>query len=184
MAEIDNNELWTADLWTGEGLSENDLNEQRLWQQEMFDQMFPLVTVKRLSFQKTKLDRLRGEPQVTWGRRGRKRPADRARRFEAPVKCRAYVDHTPRQDILVKYGIDHPRDVVFTFLDFVLNDLGVDIKIGDLVEFEGEDFELQTVRKPTESYWINTEFKFYVVASASRYRTEGNRKVDFDGRVD
>jgi hypothetical protein len=150
----------------------------------MFEQMFPLVTIKKLSFKNTKLDRLRGEPKVTWGRRGRKRPADRARRFDAPVKCRAYIDHSPRREILIKYGIDKPRDVVFTFLDFILDDLGLKIKPGDIVEFEGEDFELQTVTQPTESYWINTEFKFYIVASASRYRTEGNRRVDYGGKVE
>jgi hypothetical protein len=179
-----NNPLWESDLWTGEGLSNADLAEQKLWQREMFDQMFPLVTIKRLSFKNTQVDQLRGEPSVTWGRKGRKRPADRARRFEAPIKCRAYIDHRPRQEILIKYGMDKPRDVIFTFLDFVLEELHLEIKPGDVVEFEGQDFELQTVHQPTESYWINTEFKFYVIASATKYRTEGNRKVDYGGNVE
>ncbi len=173
---------WTPDLWTGEGLDDLDLEQQKLWQREMFDQQFPLVQVKRLDRVKTDLDTLRGEPAKVWGPNGRKRPADKARRFHAPVKCRAYVAHQPRQTILLRYGIDNPRDVVFTFLDFVLTELNVSICVGDLVTFENEDFEITETTRPTESYWINTEFRFYVVAAAQRYRTEGNRKVDYGGR--
>jgi hypothetical protein len=173
---------WTADLWTGEGLDDLDLKQQKLWQREMFDQMFALVEVKRLDRDKTQLDTLRGEPKKVWGPGGRKRPADKARRFHAPVRCRAYVAHNPRQAILLRYGIDKPRDVVFTFLDFVLKEDGLDIRTGDLVVFEGEDFELTDVNRQTDAYWLNTEFKFYAVAAANRYRTEGNRRVDHGGR--
>jgi len=174
-------EGWAPDLWTGEGVDDLDLEQQRLWQREMFDQMFAMVQVKKLDRVKTDLDTLRGEPKKVWSH-GRRRPADKARRFQAPVQCRAYVDHQPRQTILLRYGIDSPRDVVFTFLDFVLDELGVNIGVGDVVTFENEDFELTEVRKPTESYWINTEFKFYVIGAAQRYRTEGNRRVDYGGR--
>lgn len=174
--------LWTPDLWTGEGLSDLDLEQQKLWQEEQFDQMFPLVSVSRLDRTKTQLDVLRGEPKTKWGRKGRKRPADRSRRFLAPVKVRAYIDHTPRQTILIRYGFDRTREVVFTFLDFVLDRLSLDIRTGDLIEFEGEVFELQSVRRPTEAYWVNTEFRFYAVGSGMRYRTEGNRNVDYGGK--
>ena len=144
--------------------------------------MFPLVSIKKLDRVKTDLDTLRGEPKRVRAKGGRFRPADKARRFKPPVLCRAYVDHQPRQTILLKYGIDNPRDVIFTFLDFVLEELNVSINVGDLVTFEGEDFELTDVRQPTESYWLNTEFKFYIVGAAQRYRPEGNRRVDFGGR--
>lgn len=182
MVEYPGNNEWASDLWTGEGLSDLDLNQQKLWQREMFDQMFALVEVKKLDRSKTQLDTLRGEPKTVWGPRGKKRPADKARRFQAPVKCRAYIDHNPRQAVLLRYGIDKPRDVVFTFLDFVLQELGADITTGDIVTFEGEDFELTDVHRPTASYWINTEFKFYAVAAGQRYRTEGNRRVDYGGK--
>jgi hypothetical protein len=177
-----NDQLWTADLWTGGGLDDLDLAQQKLWQEEMFGQMFPLVSVKLLDRSKTQIDNLRGEPKKTWGPRGRKRPADKARRYKPPVLCRAYVDHQPRQTILLRYGFDRKRDVVFTFLDHVLERDGVDLRTGDLVSFEGEEFEIQSTRRATESYWINTEFKFYVVASGSRYRTEGDRNVDHGGK--
>jgi hypothetical protein len=182
MSETKGEKLWQPDLWTGEGVDELDLEQQKLWQREMFDQMFPLVDVKRLDRRKTQLDTLRGEPKVTWGKGGRKRPADRQRRFMPPVKCRAYVEHHPRTPVLLRYGFDRPRDVIFTFLDFVLKEQGVDIGTGDVVTFEGEDFELTSTRRPTEAYWINTEFKFYVVCPGQRYRTEGNRRVDYGGR--
>lgn len=182
MAEPNDEQLWQPDLWTGEGVKDLDLAQQKLWQREMFDQMFPLVQVKRLDRSKTRLDTLRGEPQVTWGKGGRRRPADRARRYLAPVLCRAYVDHNPRTTVLIRYGFDRPRDVIFTFLDFVLEEQGVALGTGDVVTFEGEDFELTASRRPVESYWMNTEFKFYVVAPGQRYRTEGNRKVDFGGK--
>ena len=45
-----------------------------------------------------------------------------------------------------------------------------------------EDFELTDVNRPTDSYWLNTEFKFYAVAAGQRYRTEGNRRVDYSGK--
>lgn len=172
---------WQPDIWTGESLDNLDLNLHRKLQREMFDQMFPLVTVKRLDRTKTQLDTLRGEPKVTFGPFGRQRPPDQARRFLPPALCRAYVDHNPRQQVLLRYGFDFPRDVVFTFLDFILKEDGIDIVEGDLVAFEGEEFELMTIRQSTESYWINTEFSFYTVAAAQRYRTEGDRKVDFGG---
>jgi len=173
--------LWESDLWTGEGLDELDLNEQKLWQKEMFDQMFPLVVVKRLDRTKTELDKLRGEPKVTWGK-GRRRPADKARRFLPPETIRAYVDHNPRTTVLLKYGFDRPRDVIFTFLDFVLTEENIPIKTGDLVEWEGEEFELTSVRRPTEAYWINSRFRFYAVAPGQRYRVEGDRKTDYGGK--
>jgi len=178
----ENEPLWEPDLWTGEGLDDLDLEQQKLWQREMFDQMFPLVELKQLDRSKTQLDTLRGEPEVTWGRGGVKRPADKARRFMAPVKVRAYVDHNPRTTLLLRYGFDRPRDVVFTFLDFVLEEEGIVLTTGDVVSFEGEDFELTSTRRATEAYWVNTTFKFYVVSAAQRYRTEGNRRVDYGGK--
>lgn len=182
MVTSGDNDLWLPDLWTGEDLDDLDLEQQKLWQREMFDQMFPEVSVKRLDRTKTNLDSLRGEPKVTWGKRGKRVPADRARRFLAPTLIRAYIDHNPRQTILLRYGFDRPRDVIFTFLDFVLTEEELDIKTGDLVEFEGEEFELSSVRRPTEAYWINTEFKFYAVAPGNRYRAEGDRRVDYGGK--
>lgn len=182
MSEPKEEQEWTADLWTGEGLADLDLLQQKLWQREMFDQMFALVTVKRVDRSKTQLDTLRGEPRVAWGKKGRKRPAETSKRFLPPAQCRAYIAHSPRQAILLRYGIDKPRDVVFTFLDFVLTEDGIDISAGDVVVFEGEDFELTDVNRPTDSYWLNTEFKFYAVAAGQRYRTEGNRRVDHGGR--
>ena len=170
---------WQPNIWTGENLEELDLKQQRLWQREMFDQMCPLVTVYMLDRGNTELDRIRGEPKVTWGRKGQKRPADRAKRFMPPKGCSAYVDHTPRLLQLTRYGFDGPREVVFTFLDFVLAELNLEIEPGDIVVFENEWFEISDVRQSTESYWVNTEFKFYTVAAASRYRTEGDRKVDY-----
>ena len=173
---------WQPDLWTGEQLDSLDLDQQKLWQREMFDQMFPLVTIKRLDRTKTQLDTLRGEPVVTWGKHGKKRPADRSKRFLAPIQCRAYVDHHPKQVLLLRYGFDYPRDVVFTFLDFVLKEDGIVLDAGDVVSYEDEDFELTAVTEPTESYWVNTTFKFYVIAPGQRYRTEGNRRIDYSGK--
>ncbi len=177
-----NEQLWEPDLWTGEGVDDLDLKQQKLWQREMFDQMFPLVQVKLVDRVKTKLDTLRGEPKPIWGPRGRRRPAEKGKRFQAPIEIRAYVEHNPRNAILLKYGFDFPRDVVFTFLDFVLDERDIKLRAGDLVQFEGEEFELTDVRDSTESYWLNTEFNFYAVAPGQRYRTEGNRKIDFGGK--
>lgn len=173
---------WTSDLWTGEALKGLDLEQQKLWQEEMFDQAFPLVEVMQLDKVKTEIDPLRNEPIMVRGPKGRRKPADRARRFKAPIKLRAYIDHSPRQTTLLRFGFDREREVVFTFLDFVLEREGIIISTGDLVKFEGETFEIQSTRRPTESYWLNTEFKFYVVCSANRYRPEGNRNIDYGGK--
>ena len=152
MSEPKEERPWEPDLWTGAELDDLDLAQQKLWQEEMFEQMFPLVELKRIDRTKTQLDTLRGEPQVTWGKGGRRRPPETAKRFLPPVKCRAYVDHNPRTTVLLRYGFDRPRDVIFTFLDFVLERDGVTIGTGDVITFENEDFELTSTRRPTESY--------------------------------
>lgn len=182
MAESKQQFPWESDLWTGEGVDNLDLEQQKLWQREMYDQMFPLVTVKRLDRKKTNLDTLRGEPRMTWGKDGKRRPPEHARRFLPPVQCRAYVDHNPRTTVLLRYGFDRPRDVIFTFLDFVLKEDGIVIGTGDVVSFEGQDFELTSSRGPTEAYWVNTEFKFYLVCPGQKYRSEGHRRIDYGGK--
>ena len=173
---------WEQGLFTGEGLDDVDLLQQKEWQREQWDLFFKRVAIKRRDRAKTKLDAIRGEPAAVWGKRGRKRPADKGARFKPPITYPAYVDHQPRQSVLIKYGIDHPRDAAFTFLDFVLAEDKVSVEIGDLIEFQGEEFEVKDVYAQTEAYWVNTEFKFYLLATADRYRPEGDRKVDYGGK--
>jgi hypothetical protein len=166
---------WAQGLWTGEGLETTDLEQAKQFQREQFDLFFPRLPIKRLDRKRTPFDPIRGEPQLRYGPTGRVLPPDRQKRFLAPIYYPTYPDHHPRENTLIKYGMDHPRDAAFTYLDFVLRANNVILVPGDLIEWEGQDFEIKAIQAPTMAYWVNTPFHFYFIAFCDLYRTEGNR---------
>ncbi len=65
----------------------------------------------------------------------------------------AFIKLNPSEKILTKFGYDVNQDIFLAVPTSVLNTIGVQLKIGDLVEFNGYTYKLTTVKLKQENDW-------------------------------
>lgn len=134
---------------------------QKQYLREYADSRFPIVRLARLDRVQTLKDPLYNEAT--------------ARRFQDPVDLRAYAEHEPPKKILIKYGLDQTRPVMFKVTTLHLEELGIlenrdDFLIGDLILWGADTYEIKDQTRDTESYWANSNIPFFLVLGADYYR--------------
>ena len=85
-----------------------DVTLQKVYMREFFERTMPEVDLVRLDREETVVDDLYNEAV--------------ARRFKAPFKLRAHIEHRPSQKALTKYGLDQSRAVLFHIPTLYLGD--------------------------------------------------------------
>lgn len=141
--------------------SVGDLGIQMAWQREVSQMYWPEVELIRLD---------RGRTQEHFLYR------DTSERvFQDPVKVRAYIDHSPSKQRLMKYGIDEQREVLVYFSTVVLSDMGIlennsQFLIGDLIRFDDDLYEILTQHRDKAGYWANTNVPLLFICTCNRFR--------------
>jgi hypothetical protein len=95
---------------------------------------------------------------------------DRSKTFQPAVQIHAQVNADPPQQLQKKFGLDEERDVVFIMCSFLMEEQDVLPFPGDLIDFDGHNYEVQAFHR--RDYWFNTNIPFYVSIECNRYREE------------
>jgi len=127
---------------------------------EFYERHMPEMTYRVLNLQTTEIDDFYGETEVG------------ARKYD-DTTLHLIVDFTPEEQTFEKYGIDEKRGLLFTACRPLLEDSGVRPKIGDVIMFDGEPFEVYTVTRKPESYFAHSNYFFELILAADR-PTVGN----------
>jgi hypothetical protein len=138
-----------------------DTTMQKQTLREYAERHFPKVLLVRLDRHDTIVDDLYVEATD--------------RRFLDPFEVFCYVEHEPSKKMLIKYGMEQMRQVLFHFTTLHLDDLGIlenndTFLIGDVVRWGSDSYEVKQQQRDTESYWANTNIPFYIVCGADYYR--------------
>lgn len=138
-----------------------DIQIQQQWMKEQWLMYYPEYNLLRVDRTNTYVDPLYKETAQ--------------RRYMPAIKVRAYIDTNVSENQLTKWGLDSHRDVAITFLSSELADLEIlennkTFLIGDLIEYDGEYYEISDMVRAGESYWANTNIPFYITCTALRYR--------------
>lgn len=75
----------------------------------------------------------------------------------------AFIRVNPDEKLLTKFGYDTQQDIFIAVPISILNTVGIEIKIGDKVEFKGKTYKLTTVKEKQENDW-----KDYIITAVGK----------------
>lgn len=88
--------------------------------------------------------------------------------FEPAVNIPSRVTRTALDSELHKYGFDRVRDLLVTIPTVFLDELGITVKAGDVVEWDGDEYTI--LQETAQGFWYNTSVRLYVVCNCEHRR--------------
>jgi len=82
----------------------------------------------------------------------------------------AYIKLNPEKQILIKYGIDKPRDILIVFCKTLMDASGISPKIGDRIEFKDQEYHITSLQP--ESFIGNTQYFLDYGCTGDKVREE------------
>ena len=92
--------------------------------------------------------------------------ATAGRKYKTAINVNSRVEIASRNRDLGDFGIKDDKDMQFSIPTPLLDLLGITIRIGDIVEWDGEEFEITDWSR--EYYWKNTNVFLHIVAAGKR----------------
>jgi hypothetical protein len=138
-----------------------DITTQLQHQREYWGRSYPLVKLMRIDRDSTQVDELYFEALE--------------RRFQDPVDIKAQIEQNPSRQTLRKFGLIQPREIIFSFSTLLLDDAGLledssTFLIGDLVQWDGDTYEILEQHRPNESYWLATNIPLWFACTCNTYQ--------------
>lgn len=90
------------------------------------------------------------------------------KRFHKPIKIRVLIIEQSNSQELGKLGIVEKRPAMAKFSTVVLEDMGLtsrSLRIGDILEYEGHEYTIDTVIEDPESHWLETGIPFVITCA-------------------
>lgn len=90
------------------------------------------------------------------------------KRFHPPVLIRILIQEQTNSQELGKLGIWERRPAIAKFSTVILEEMGFSprsLRIGDIIEYEGHEYTLDTVIEEPESHWLETGIPFVITCA-------------------
>lgn len=90
------------------------------------------------------------------------------KRFHRPIPIRVLIQEQSNTQELKKTGVEESRKAVAKFSTVILEDMGFtarSLRIGDILEYEGHEYTLDTVIQDPESHWLETGIPFVLTCA-------------------
>ena len=89
-------------------------------------------------------------------------------KYKEPVEINAKIEVVRKDRTLREMGISDERDLEFDIPTPLLDKKGITVKIGDLIEWDGERFEVTEVSRTEMFRWGNTNYYMHLSIYANR----------------
>ena len=127
-----------------------DLETQKNLMREVYATQAPLLNYRILDLEASKEDELYHDTRTV------------DRDYDPPVvQIHTFGPLDPYEYNYGKWGVDEERNLtLFSVCVPELEDLVVTLKPGDVIEYDGQDHEIQTVKRLEDAYYAHTNYAF------------------------
>lgn len=92
--------------------------------------------------------------------------AAEGKKYHEAISVNAKIERAETRHELGNFGINDERDLSFAIPTPLLDSLGIIVRIGDIFEWDGEEYEV--VEWTKEYYWKNTNVYLHIIGYAKR----------------
>lgn len=82
-------------------------------------------------------------------------------KYEDKGLIHVQLNHEPTQRQLEKYGLDGQRVIIVTFLNVLLQEMGITPRFGDKFQWKDHEYVLHKIEDPSPGYWKHTSVDIY-----------------------